>query len=160
MVDGEMFSTEPVSPRVLTLEEANALLPKVKSIVEAQMELAGEIQNLVAELYRENGSTAEGEAEVVDITAYPGDNTAVRHLKEALGGRIRAYRSGWTEVEALGAVVKDPNSGLLDFYGRVDDRLVWLCWQYGEESIDYYHELHSGFDARKPLADVRKRMLN
>lgn len=155
-----MFSTEHIGPRVLTIEEANALVPQLERLVGVQMERGEEIQELVTELYRENGTTSDGEAEVVDITVYPNDSAAVGELKLALGKKIKAYRGGWSAVEALGAVVKDPNSGLLDFYGRVDDRLVWLCWQFGETSIDYYHELHTGFGGRKPLADVRKRMLN
>ena len=42
----------------------------------------------------------------------------------------------------------------------IDNRVVWLCWRYGEESIEFYHELDGGFAKRKSLADVRKRMLN
>jgi hypothetical protein len=51
--------------------------------------------------------------------------------------------------------------GLLDFYGRIEGRLVWLCWRYGEDKLDHYHELDSGFSGRRPIGNVaRQRVLN
>jgi hypothetical protein len=149
------------SPRVFSLEEANALVPRLTEIVGAQLERADGIEKLVAQLYERGGArTNETGTEMVDITVYPGDSREVQKLKRDLGARVRAYREGWLEVQNLGAVVKDPTIGLLDFYGRVDDRLVWLCWKYGETSIDWYHELDAGFGGRKALTDARRLLLN
>jgi len=64
-------------------------------------------------------------------------------------------------VQTLGGVIKDPQTGLVDFYGRIEGRLVWLCWRYGEDSLGYFHELESGYAGRKPLTpDVRRQLLN
>ena len=57
-------------------------------------------------------------------------------------------------IGALGVVLKDYVQGLVDFYGRVDGRLVFLCWQRGEPSVRFYHALESGFAGRRPLAPV------
>jgi hypothetical protein len=146
--------------RVFSIEEANALVPKLIELVGEQMDVADEIQTRVTALSEHVQTTTEGSAEVVDITVYPADATTVRSLKAELAALIRRYRQGWREVQELGAIVKDTSTGLLDFYGKVDDRLVWLCWKYGETSIDYYHELDTGFAGRKPLDEIRKRMLN
>jgi hypothetical protein len=155
------MASEPPGLRVFSLEEANGLVPQLQTLVGAQLDLGQEIQRGVAELYGLVGSEGDGgSAEVVDITVRPTDPKPVRGLKRRLGGMIARYKQGWRDVQALGAVVKDTSTGLLDFYGRVDDRLVWLCWKYGEDSIDYYHELDAGFSGRKPLAPVRKLMLN
>ena len=60
----------------------------------------------------------------------------------------------------MGAVVKDPRRGLLDFYGRVDGKLVWLCWQYGEDEVSHYHGLEEGFPGRKEIAhSIKQRLL-
>jgi hypothetical protein len=155
---------EALGARVFSIEEANALLPRLARMVEAQLHLGEEIQSLVTELWSEPGVPApahgaEGE-DVVDVTVYPEDNGRVRELKRMLSRRAQAYREGWQAVKGTGAVVKDATTGLIDFYGRVDDRLVWLCWRFGEPAIEYYHELDRGFDGRKPLAEARKRMLN
>ena len=69
--------------------------------------------------------------------------------------------TGWQRVQKWGGVVKDPQTGLVDFYGRVDGKLVWLCWRYGEDSLGYYHELTAGYPGRRPLsAEVRRKLVN
>ena len=49
--------------------------------------------------------------------------------------------------------VKDLDIGLCDFLGERDGRDVWLCWQYGEKQVGFWHELDAGFAGRHPLAD-------
>lgn len=154
-----------MSAREFTIEEANALVPRLSEVVGDQLTIGDEIQDLVRLLWKSGTSRRSTmhqgmQAEVVDITVYPGDNTEVRLLKRQLSDRVQRYRDGWRRVEAMGAVVKDTSAGLLDFYGRVDGRSVWLCWRYGEVAIDHYHELDEGFEGRKPLASVRGRQLN
>ena len=70
-------------------------------------------------------------------------------------------RRGGARFEQLGAVIKEPRQGLVDFYGRVDGRLVWLCWKYGEAEVTHYHALDEGFGGRKPIApDMKRNLLN
>lgn len=57
------------------------------------------------------------------------------------------------ELQALGVVYKMPfDAGLVDFPGEVDGRAVYLCWRLGEPSVEYWHELESGYAGRQPLA--------
>lgn len=53
------------------------------------------------------------------------------------------------EIVAHGCVLKDINVGLIDFLAEKDGREVFLCWRYGEPRIEYYHELHNGFQGRQ-----------
>lgn len=150
---------------MFSIEEANALVPQLSDMVKGQLELAGQIQRLAVDLgehprLKRGAVKRDGDAELVDITPLPDDDIEVRAIKRKLGLQLRRYRDGWREIRGLGVVVNDPASGLLDLYGRVDERLVWLCWRYGEQSIDHYRELDVGFEGRKPLAPVRARMLN
>jgi len=39
----------------------------------------------------------------------------------------------------------------VDFIGLRNGREIFLCWQYGEEAIGYWHELNAGFAGRRPL---------
>ena len=55
------------------------------------------------------------------------------------------------EIQARGALVKDINNGLLDFSTLRDGREVYLCWQYGEAELQFWHEVEAGFTGRKPL---------
>jgi len=138
-----------------TLEEVNAKLPELRALVAAQLSQRATIQDKLASL----GELTEEIPD--DFGAQPGDSSAVRALKAELAILVSAYHRGWQEVEALGAVVKDPRVGLVDFYGRVDGKLVWLCWKYGEDEVAFYHALDEGFSGRKPIGhSLRQRLLN
>jgi hypothetical protein len=144
-----------VEVREFTLEAVNALVPKLEAMVARQMERREGIEAVLARLGRELGEVPDR------IVLDPADPHELRELKRDLVERIEAYKAGWQEVEELGAVLKDPRLGLLDFYGRVDDKLVWLCWKYGEPECTFFHALNEGFSARKPIgASVKHRLLN
>jgi hypothetical protein len=144
-----------VDPRVFTLEEVNDLLPTLSAVVKRQLERRSEIETLLMRLGRELGDVPER------IVLNPADPTDVRDLKRDLVRRIAEYRAGWREIEEMGAVLKDARMGLLDFYGNVDGRLVWLCWKYGESEVAHYHMLNEGYSGRKPIAQsMRHRLLN
>ncbi len=58
------------------------------------------------------------------------------------------------EVEYLaerGILLRDPDTGLIDFPAERDGERVLLCWRLGEGDIAYYHGEHSGFSGRRPL---------
>lgn len=146
---------DPRDSRVFTLEEVNDLVPKLNAAVKVQLERRSEIEGLLIRLGRELGDVPER------IVLDPADPTDVRVLKRDLVRRIEEYRAGWKAIEQLGAVLKDARTGLLDFYGNVDGKLVWLCWKYGEAEVAHYHALEDGFSARKPIAQsMRYRLLN
>ncbi len=145
----------PAEPEVFTLEAANALVPKLSTIVKRQLSRRASIESRLKSL-------AEIVGEIPNEIAPDDDDPAtVRTIKLDLVDRITEYQEGWREIEDLGAVVKDPRAGLLDFYGQVDGKLVWLCWKYGEPEIGHYHALDEGFSARRPLRNsIRTRLLN
>ena len=150
-----MLRSGTMDRRVFTLEAINALLPRLQDLVGRQLERRSGIEQLLARLGRELGDVPDR------IVLDPADPHEVREMKRELVRRIEEYRAGWREVEDLGAVLKDPRIGLLDFYGSVDGRMVWLCWKYGESECCWYHALEEGFNARKPIADsIRHRLLN
>ena len=151
MIDRDM----PGAPPVFTLEEVNALVPRLKSMVQAQMGRRSEIEDRLGRLAKLVGAVPE------TIALEERDPPHVRTVKRDLLERVERYHSAWQEVEDLGAVLKDPRTGLLDFYGQVDGKLVWLCWRYGEDSVTHYHGLDEGFSGRKPIeAIMRQRHLN
>jgi len=50
-----------------------------------------------------------------------------------------------------GVQIKDINIGFLDFSAMRDGQEVYLCWQYGEDDIAFWHELETGYAGRKPI---------
>lgn len=140
---------------VFTLEAANALLPRLQTLVGRQLERRVVIEEAFARLGKTLGDVP------TTIVLEPSDSEEVRGKKRELIVLVEQYRTGWKQIESLGAVLKDPRLGLLDFYGRVDGKLVWLCWKYGEARITHYHALDEGFSSRRPIAEsVRARLLN
>jgi hypothetical protein len=65
-------------------------------------------------------------------------------LAEALSASVQ-------KIEATGCVLKDLDSGLLDFPAIVNNEEVYLCWRLGEERIRFYHRQDEGFAGRKPI---------
>jgi len=55
------------------------------------------------------------------------------------------------QILDTGAQIKDVNIGLLDFSALKDGREVYLCWQYGEGDIAFWHEVDAGFAGRQPI---------
>jgi hypothetical protein len=148
-------------PHVMTIEEANALVPRLSLIVERQLRRASEIEAKLKRLRSMQPEALAPRPGASALGASPSDSDEVRSLKRDIEAQIEAYERSWQEVEDLGVVVKDPRVGLCDFYGRVEGKLVWLCWRYGEPSVEHYHDLDAGFSGRKPLTGaVRRALLN
>jgi hypothetical protein len=58
------------------------------------------------------------------------------------------------EVEAIiaeGIVLRDAESGLVDFPSERGGREVFLCWRLGEDRVAFWHTPESGFTGRRPL---------
>jgi hypothetical protein len=145
----------PATPPVFTLEAANALLPRLREVMQVQMDRRGEIEERLERLAKLLGDVPD------TIQVEEKDTPSVRDLKRDLIERVSRYQSGWREVEEMGAVLKDARTGLVDFYGQVDGKLVWLCWKYGEDAVTHYHGLQEGFAGRKPIeSTMRHRHLN
>ncbi len=51
-----------------------------------------------------------------------------------------------------GILLRDPDTGLVDFPAERDGERVFLCWRLGEERVGWYHAERSGFSSRKPLS--------
>jgi hypothetical protein len=142
------------TPKFFTLEEANDTLPRVKELVARQLERRGKLEQLITELGNRLGSPPEA------VVINPDDPPDLKAFKRDLIQRIEEYQRGWNELEELGAVLKDAKTGLIDWYSKIDGKTVLLCWRHGEDAIDHYHDVDSGYSGRKPLAAVRARLYN
>ncbi len=70
--------------------------------------------------------------------------------------------SDWFEAQGIvkaevihlaerGILLRDPETGLVDFPSEIDGRPVFLCWRLDEDEVAWYHEHQAGFASRKPL---------
>ena len=147
------FSALPAN-QVFSLEEVNAMLPELSRVVGEQLDMRQTIESMLDDLAEVTGIRG-------DVTLRNDDPPDLVRRKKDIARRIDDYHRGWARVEAMGGVLKDAREGLVDFYGRVDERLVWLCWKFGESQCNHYHRLDEGFAARKPIEESSRRsMLN
>lgn len=144
-----------MSDRAFTIEEVNGLVGALSDIVGGQLRLRAEIELALAELTRLSGEAPRY------LNDGAGDSPEAIRLKQRIRDQVQRYDAGWRTVEGMGASVKDPSIGLLDFLGHVEGKLVWLCWKYGEASLQHFHALDAGYSGRRPLnSDMRARLLN
>ena len=122
--------------RLFTPEEANQALEQIRPTVERL--LAGREQILA--LHPELEQRFE---EVIGN----GFNPETIELLDA----FEQVRSAIDEIQSQGVYVKDINRGLLDFPSEREGKVVFLCWQYGENEVAHWHELDAGFAGRQPL---------
>ncbi len=122
--------------RYFTIAEARALLPKVKELMSAAQEARVEILRLRPELW--------------PVLRKESLNGGSRAADEALS-QFKKLEAGVKGIMALGILVKDVDRGLIDFLGTRDGREIYLCWHYGEDDIDTWHELTAGFAGRQPI---------
>ncbi|MCB8946023.1 MAG: DUF2203 domain-containing protein [Ardenticatenaceae bacterium] len=120
--------------RYFTLEEANALLPQLKPLMDTlitRRAKAAKMSRQVDELF-EDLRVDRGSPILSELTL---DFVVIEQLI--------------AEIQEYGCVIKDLNVGLLDFLAEKNGREVYLCWRFGEDRIEYYHELHTGFQGRR-----------
>jgi hypothetical protein len=136
--------------RLFTLEEANALVPRVAAVLGRTTQMLGRLRLNVRRLSEAGfGPSGPGQLpEDADLAERP-------DLLEVLGvARMLAdtIRDEVRTLEALGIVVRDVERGLLDFRSIVDgEREVFLCWHLGEREIAFFHDLDSGYVGRQPV---------
>jgi hypothetical protein len=84
---------------------------------------------------------------VADSAASNGGGERGKEYWEAL----RALRKDVEQVLGLGVILRDPETGLIDFPARREGHDAFLCWRLGEERVMFWHSTDTGFGGRKPL---------
>ena len=133
-----------LNPRIFSAEEANKMLPLVGAIVRDAMDRWKQLETAKRTLRKTSARLARPDA--------PGAKAADdRRLKAEIRDLEREIDETKAELEELGAYLKDPEKGLVDFPAFVGTELVYLCWSPGETSVAHYHGVREGFIARKPI---------
>ena len=130
--------------RTFSLDEAHALLPVLKTLLERAMEAKKTAQEIEAEFQKLNHHiflTGGTQVDIVKMSRRRAEgDKSVQQIKDCLA-----------EIQSSGVQVKDLDIGLLDFPCIVDDETLLLCWKLGEERITHWHGMEEGFAGRKPI---------
>ena len=71
--------------------------------------------------------------------------------KQELNAAVTNLYKAIEQLEATGVVRTSLDEGLIDFPSRRFDEEVWLCWQVGENKVEFWHGKEEGFMGRQPL---------
>jgi len=123
-------------PRYFTLEQANDTLDLIRPWMDEVQAIRRKIMASQPEAWT-----------AIEKSVGNGGNRALSkliHDFEQLDALVH-------QIQATDVLIKDINLGLLDFPALKDGREVYLCWQYGEGQIAFWHEVDAGYAGRQPI---------
>ena len=118
-----------------TRDEARQLLPRVNEWLDRLVELRRSLQ---ADDEQLSVALALG-----DALGGPLVNSSIR--------TIASLKDVLMEFEEREIQIKDLDRGLVDFPAFIAGKEAFLCWEKGEEDIEFWHDLSSGYSGREKL---------
>ena len=123
-------------PQIFTVEEANQALQVIRPLMTQILEIRKTILARQPEMWPViEKAVGNGGNKAASLVA-----TDFDRLEDLVG-----------KIQATGALIKDVNSGLVEFLALRDGREVYLCWRYDEGEIRYWHDIDAGFAGRTPI---------
>ena len=121
--------------RHFTREEANAELPALRRLLQRLRDAKDMLTDAEAHEALSEAAPTNGGGE-------PGAQVGEGFLQ---------VRRLLASLQEQGIVIRDIDRGLVDFPALIDGREVFLCWELGEDSVDWWHGPEEGFSGRQPL---------
>jgi hypothetical protein len=125
--------------RTFTLDEANRLIPTLRTILKDAGSEWSRIKGLNPEVQK-----ARDKAQYDGFTPYGAEYVAA----------VSQLLSLLRQVKEMGVLLKDIDQGLCDFPYMRQGRIVYLCWRLDESVIAYWHDIEAGFAGREPLDET------
>ena len=137
-------------PRYFTLDEVNGQIPALAEAFGRVMQIRAQLKALYRRLDEKRFAPAD-EHFSVNIPGAPPDVLRDRANFKAL---VETLREELERVHATGCVIKDVETGLVDWPAQTQGREIFLCWQYGEKEVAFWHDLETGFAGRRPVSEL------
>ena len=125
-----------MSQRYFTLQEANDTLDLIRPLMD-------EVQAIRQKILKNQPEAWPA----MQKSAGNGGNRALSKMVQD----FEKFDALIHRIQATDVLIKDINLGLLDFPALKDGREVYLCWQYGEGEIAFWHEIEAGYAGRQPI---------
>ena len=122
--------------RIFTLAEATALIPQLEIFLSKVKDGRTILIHTKNEIKKACANAELGGGSVVG----PRYITALEDMHENLQA-----------IQEIGVIAKDLDLGLCDFPFYLNGRIVYLCWKLGEDKIEWWHEITTGFSERQPI---------
>ena len=133
-----------MAQKFFKLHEAQELLLYIAPHLEQARELKQQMEKLDDELSR-----AAAQIMVLGGSIPPRTELAAKKSeRDHAAGELKECVS---KIVQTGCLVKDLETGLIDFPAKRLGEEVYLCWKLGEERIEYWHSVQEGFAGRRLL---------
>ena len=128
--------------RLYEVEEARALLPRLRPVLERLREAFAALRGARAlEAAQRRAALTDGHP----IAEPPATADEERAAHEA------ALRDCLRQLGEWGVELKDPARGLVDFHHERGGEVVFLCYELAETDIAFWHPIEAGYAGRRPL---------
>ncbi|MGO9270021.1 MAG: DUF2203 domain-containing protein [Terriglobia bacterium] len=128
-------------------EEAEELLPVIEYHLEQARAQSVEMERLSEELSRAAARVMALGGSVPPLGKLAGIKAQREQLLERLKQAV-------AHIQDTGCILKDLETGLIDFPSFLNGQEIYLCWKLGEEHIEWWHGIHEGFAGRKRLGEA------
>lgn len=155
-----------------SINEANERLPELDAVLRLLRDQRRELVRL-RDRYVELTGRPFGDGDIPERSSEPGvrdapgdlttaeDTPTLTGLEESrwitlrVRGIVDQMGASVARLDGWGVVLRDIESGLIDFPALVNGRPAWLCWRLGETPvISWWHGHDEGVAGRKPLTDL------
>jgi hypothetical protein len=131
-------------PKRFTLPEAQGLIPEVSRLLSEAVSLKAEYDKAESEL---RASTER----IMAMGGVTVDRDSIRQAKAHRDSAAARLPKAIERIQQVGCVVKDLDTGLVDFPTLFRGVEVYLCWRLGERAIEFWHGVDEGFAGRKAI---------
>lgn len=131
-------------PKRFTLAEAQSLIPAVDRLLRDAIAMKSEYQEAERALHAFQERIMLMGGLVLNLDRA----TEARSRRETSAACLR---NAIEQVQEFGCVVKDLDTGLIDFPTTFRGTEVYLCWKLGETAIAFWHGVDEGFRGRKAI---------
>lgn len=146
---GDMEVIEYSISKFFTLEEAAGMLPEVRKAMDAMRDELSVAKDEVILKRRMLALRKEAGAKLSEE-----ELAGLREKYDALDDVATKWLDSFLDK---GIIVRDLERGLIDFpYQPTDpehaEEIFFLCWEYGEDGLFYFHAPEEGFAGRRPIS--------
>lgn len=131
-------------PKRFTLAEAQRLIPRLAGLLHEAIALKAGYDDAERDFHK-------FQERVILMGGITVDRDRVIELRKRREASAAGLRHLIEHVQELGCVVKDLDTGLIDFPTLFHGVEVYLCWKLGEDGIGFWHGVDEGFRGRKPI---------
>ena len=130
--------------KYFSLEEAQAILPEVKKLISRILDVQKKIKLR---------SAFEVGYEDSFLDLHNSTKKSMETHKDAY-----EFFQVMDSLMGMGIFVKDPKTGLVDFYSRFNGNEIFFCYKYPEEKILYWHGIEEGYAGRKSIELLKEKV--